>query len=147
MQQFRSLLSAYDRISKLTGETRSVHTGTPASDDRKRICFDCKSEDVHIASQCPKHLARKPFACFECGSVDHQVKACPKCQEVAVVEGDFVEPYTNVSVIFQLVTRSTKVNINSLYDSGSPILMVDVKNIPISHPVREATIEYVTEMK
>lgn len=141
MRQLRSLLPAYDRISKLTGASRPIRVGAPASDNRRRICFNCKSEDGHIASQCPKPQARRPFSCFECGSVEHQVKACPKRQVGAVVEGDFVEPYTNVSAIFHLVTGSTKIYIKTLFDSGSPISLIEASNVPLSHPVHLAALE------
>lgn len=141
IRQLRSMLPAYDRITKLTGESRLVRPGAPALDNRRKICFNCKSEDGHIASQCPKPQARRPFSCFECGSPDHQVKACPKRQVGAVVEGDFVEPFTNVSVIFHLVTGSTKVYIKSLIDSGSPISMIEVNNIPTSHPIHAAALK------
>lgn len=96
---------------------------------------DEKGEDGHIAFQCPKPYARRPFSCFGCGSVEHQVKACPKRQVGDVVEEDFVEPYTNVSVICHLITGSTKVYIKSLYDSGSPISMIEIKNVSASHPL------------
>lgn len=69
------------------------------------------------------------------------MKACPKRQVGAVVDGNFVEPYTNVSAIFHLVTGSTKVYIKSLFDSGSPISLIEAKNVPPAHPIHSAALE------
>lgn len=144
IRELQGLLPAYDRIVKLTAGTRSIAAqnsgGADVAQTRRRSCYNCKSED-HIAAHCPRPQLRKPFSCFECGSSDHQLKACPKRQVAAIVEGDVVEPFDNVSAIFTSVTGSTKTDIKILFDSGSPISLIEEQFIPKQHFDRSAELK------
>lgn len=143
IQQLRGLLPAYDRITKLTAASRGTGSavGPAAYESRRRMCFNCKSEDGHIAAQCPKPQVRRPFSCFECGGTDHQLKACPKRRVGAVGDNAVVEPFTNVSIIFHCVTGSTKAYIKSLFDSGSPISLIEVQHIPKNQNINLGKLE------
>lgn len=113
--------------------------------DGKPRCFNC-SEFGHIASACTGKK-RPPGSCFTCHSTEHRYADCPQRRMVnAVVNendpsemdgnedpSDAIDAHQPVSVAFKRVQTNDWTNLtlcNSLFDTGSPISMIERSKLP-----------------
>ena len=62
------------------------------------------------------------------------MKACPRKMSAAIVENE-VDPFENVSAIFHFKSGSFRSKINALFDSGSPVTMIEAGRVPQGHHI------------
>lgn len=98
-------------------------------------CFNC-NEFGHISAACGK--PRRPLnGCFRCGDSGHRVADCPMRampikQEIANIISSDPEYEFYETVSFSLFNKlsETKISVQALLDTGSPVSFVQSKFIP-----------------
>lgn len=151
----RRNIATTSAAAKTTPQTASSSGRKPKSEkDEKTRCYNC-SKFGHVSSEC-KEPKTPPGACFSCHSTAHRYSDCPKRQTVnAVVDenepseddgnadsSDAIDAYQSVSVAFKRVQTSDWTNLtvcNSLFDTGSPISMIERSKLPAFLQTNEMT--------
>lgn len=138
LQELKDLAHRYAELREHGVSVQST-IGSNNSDSAKNQRFDCSG--LARDSSAPR---RQEGSCFRCGSMQHQLQSCPKPStgptenRVALFQqleddanGEDIEFFNNVSVTFlKGCSEVCSENFVALFDSGSPISLIQRSEVP-----------------